>query len=71
MASKSIKQGKKDQKAEVCGNDGKEVSMAAIANLLEEHWVALSMDFKTTVSTLEVKLHFKDCFARDTHNLTG
>lgn len=56
MASKSTKQGKKDQKAEACGDDGKEVSMAAIANLLEEHRVALSTDFKTAVSTLEAKL---------------
>ncbi|KAI2642956.1 LINE-1 type transposase domain-containing protein 1 [Labeo rohita] len=53
MAAKSAKQGKKDQKAVACGDDGKEVSMAAIANLLEEHRAALSADFKITVSTLE------------------
>lgn len=56
MAAKSAKQGKKDQKVEACGDDGRDISMAAIANLLEEHWAALFADFKTTVSTLEVKL---------------
>lgn len=56
MAAKTTKQSKKDQKAEASGDDGKEVNMAAIASLLEEHRVALSADFNTAVSTLEVKL---------------
>lgn len=56
MAAKSAKQGKKDQKVETCGDDGKDVSMSAIANPLEEHRAAFSADFKTTVSTLKVKL---------------
>ncbi|XP_016117702.1 (E3-independent) E2 ubiquitin-conjugating enzyme-like [Sinocyclocheilus grahami] len=56
MAAKSAKQGKKEQKAEACGDDGKDVSMAAIANILEDHQAALSADFKATVSTLEVQL---------------
>ncbi|CAM4730842.1 unnamed protein product [Leuciscus chuanchicus] len=55
MAAKNTKQSKKDQKAEASGDDGKEVNMAAIASLLEEHRVALSADFNTAVSTLEVK----------------
>lgn len=38
MAAKSTKQSKKDQKAEACGDDGKEVSMAAIANLLKSRF---------------------------------
>lgn len=38
---------------EAYGDDGKDVSMAAISNLLE---VARFEDFKTTMSTLEIKL---------------
>lgn len=56
MAAKSTKQSKKDQKAEACGDDGKDINMAAITSLLEEHRAALSTEFKTTVSTLDVKL---------------
>lgn len=47
---------KRIKKAEPCGEGDKVVSMAAIAKLLEEHRAALSADFKTTVSKLEVKL---------------
>lgn len=56
MATKSAKPSKKEPKTEANGDEGKEVSMSAIAKLLEDHRTALSADFKNTVSALEVKL---------------
>ena len=58
MATKAAKHSKKEQSVktdppELAGSDP---SMAAIANLLEEHRKALSADFKTTISSLEAKL---------------
>ena len=50
---KALKKNKKTDPPELAGSDP---SMAAIANLLEEHRKALSADFKTTISSLEAKL---------------
>lgn len=55
MASKSTKQPKKDftPKDDAAASD---VSMAALASLLENHKAALSAEFKTTISALESKI---------------
>ncbi len=55
MSTYSTRQAVKDQGAKANEADN-EVSMAAIASLLEEHRQAPSADFKTFISTLEAKL---------------
>lgn len=58
MSTYATRQTVKDQgaKGSPSHEAGDEFSMAAIANLLEEHRQALSADFKTSISTLETKL---------------
>ncbi len=57
MASKSAKQAKKDTPAKDDAPAAHtEVSMSALTSLLEEHRAALSTEFKTALTSLEVKL---------------
>ena len=58
MSTYATRQTVKDQGAKVSPayEASDEFSMAAIANLLEEHRQALSADFKASISILETKL---------------
>ena len=57
MLTYATRQTVKDNRAKVSPSQeaGDEFSMAAIANLLEEHRQALSTDFKASISTLKAK----------------
>lgn len=57
MASKSTKQAKKETTAkDDAPATRREVSMSALTSLLEDHRAALSTEFKTALSSLEVKI---------------
>ncbi|KAI4804215.1 hypothetical protein KUCAC02_025849 [Chaenocephalus aceratus] len=57
MASRQQKSGKKEQSSVPAANDS-DFNMAVLANQLEQHRIAISADFKATISTLEAK---QDC----------